>query len=154
VDTRAALAGFAEPRYLHQVRAARWGGVSKYHHYGEDGPLTATTAGHQAARADDLPEALAELPTDRPWRVHFHVPLHAEPEPPLSAATDVLAAALRALYGGARAGSPHVEVETYTWGVLPEHARPADDAGLVAGIAAELRYAHDLLVHSGLSKGD
>ncbi|HEY0641481.1 MAG TPA: metabolite traffic protein EboE [Pseudonocardiaceae bacterium] len=135
-QAREALAAFAEPRYLHQVRAG-------------------------ARPADDLPEALAELPDDRPWRVHFHVPLHWSPAPagpggtpPLTATTDVLAASLRALYGGRRALSPHVEVETYTWGVLPPHARPAGEAGLVAGIAAELRHAYDLLVHSGLSKGD
>ena len=150
---REALRGFDEPRYLHQVRASRgashWG--AKYHHYGEDGPLTAPTPGNRAA--DDLPEAFATLPADAPWRVHFHVPLHARPQPPLEATTDVLAAALRALYGGPRAGSPHVEVETYTWGVLPERERPAGDDGLVAGIAAELSFAYDLLVHSGLSKG-
>jgi sugar phosphate isomerase/epimerase len=138
VAARDALGRFVEPRYLHQVRAAA------------DGPPSAS----RPAAADDLPEAFDTLPTDRPWRVHFHVPLHATPEPPLAATTDVLAAALHALYGGQRARSPHVEVETCTWAVLPEQDRPAGSAGLVAGIAAELRYACDLLVHSGLSKGD
>jgi sugar phosphate isomerase/epimerase len=131
---RGTLASFVEPRYLHQVRA---------------GP--GHTAGIPVA-ADDLPEAFDTLPEHLPWRVHFHVPLHATPEPPLTATTDVLETALRALYRGATAGSPHVEVETYTWGVLPEQARPADDTGLVAGIAAELRYASDQLVRSGLSR--
>ena len=156
VAARHALARFAEPRYLHQVRAEQWC-ASKYRHCVEDGPLTTAITAPAAAgpaAADDLPEAFDTLPTDRPWRVHFHVPLHATPQPPLAATTDVLATALHALYGGATCASPHVEVETYTWAVLPEHARPADDAGLVAGIAAELRYAYDLLVHSGLSKGD
>lgn len=124
------LAAFAEPRYLHQTRAGR-------------------------LRADDLPEAFEHLPSGQPWRVHFHVPLHWAPQPGgLEPTTDVLASALGALYAGPRALSPHVEVETYTWGVLPPGSRPADDAGLVAGIAAELRTAHDLLVHSGLSKGE
>jgi hypothetical protein len=109
----------------------------------------AEVAGAEAA--DDLPEAFDRLPAGRPWRVHFHVPLHATPEPPLAATTDVLAAACRQLYGGAQAASPHIEVETYTWGVLPERQRPTDDATLVAGIAAELRYARDLLVQCGLS---
>jgi len=130
-EARDALAEFVEPRYLHQVRAA---------------------TGHPPAAADDLPEALDNLPDGNRWRVHFHVPLHARPAAPLTSTTDVLAAALKALYGGARALSPHVEVETYTWGVLPPDARPADDAGLVAGITAELRYAHHVLVQSGLSQ--
>jgi hypothetical protein len=137
-----ALARFVEPRYLHQVRAAP-SRASEHHHRGQ-GP----------AAADDLPEAFETLPADRPWRVHFHVPLHATPEPPLAATTDVLVAALHPLYGGERAGSPHVEVGTHTWAVLPGLERPTDDAGLVTGIAAELRYARDLLVTSGLSNGD
>jgi hypothetical protein len=37
--------------------------------------------------------------------------------------------------------APHLEVETYTWGVLPGEARP----GLVDGIAAELRATRTLL---------
>ena len=37
-----------------------------------------------------------------PWRVHFHVPLHASPEPPLTATTDVLRAGLAALARRAR----------------------------------------------------
>ena len=32
-----------------------------------------------------------------------------------------------------RRGTRHLEVETYTWTVLPPDRRPADDAGLVAG---------------------
>ena len=127
--TRAALAGFAEPRYLHQVRTARGGA------------------------ADDLPAALdGTVDGGDPWRVHFHVPLHAEPDGPLTATTGVLAASLAALYGGPSCACPHVEVETYTWGVLPPAARPVDDAGLVAGIAAEVAAARDLLLQSGLSK--
>ena len=137
-----ALARFVEPRCLHQVRAAPSRACE--HHHRAQGP----------AAADDLPEAFETLPADRPWRVHFHVPLHATPEPPLAATTDVLVAALHALYGGERAGSPHVEVETHTWAVLPGRERPTDDAGLVTGIAAELRYARDLLVTSGLSNGN
>jgi len=130
-DSSEELRQFVEPRYLHQVRAG-------------------------LRRADDLPEALDRLvDEDGPWRVHFHVPLHWSPGAgALTPTSDVLAAAAGALFRGPRSLSPHVEVETYTWGVLPPEHRPADDAGLVAGIAAELRHAHDLLVHCGLSKGE
>lgn len=112
-EGRDAVAAFAEPRYLHQVREN-----------GPDGVLM----------ADDLPEALTSLPATHPWRVHFHIPLHATPRPPLRSTTDVLLAAMAALDD-----EPHVEVETYTWTVLP-------DAGdLTDGIAAELRWARDHL---------
>lgn len=117
---RAALADFTEPRYLHQVREQ-------------------VTSGDVLA-ADDLPEALAELPGRDPWRVHFHVPLHARPAAPLSATTDVLRAALTALKSTVDK-MPHVEVETYTWSVLPETAGNGGDTALIRGIAAELRWA-------------
>jgi len=156
------LAAFAEPRYLHQVRLApadpkadpRVAPKADPRMALRVAPGSVPRMAQPAFAADDLPGALEALPDGTPWRVHFHVPLHAAPEPPLSATTDVLAATLRQLYGGARCGSPHVEVETYTWGVLPVRARPAGDDALVAGIAAELRYAYDLLVHSGLCKED
>ncbi|SFO88036.1 Xylose isomerase-like TIM barrel [Amycolatopsis arida] len=113
---REALASFAEPRYLHQVRERA-----------EDGSVLA---------ADDLPDALDRLPGRGPWRVHFHVPLHARPAPPLAATTDVLTTALAAVREHEPDRFPHVEVETYTWSVLP----PAHRQDLVTGIADELRW--------------
>ena len=115
-EGRRAIAAFAEPRYLHQVRENAPAGV---------------------LAADDLPEALEVLPAEHPWRVHFHVPLHARPAAPLTSTTDVLLAAHEAVRSD---GSPHVEVETYTWTVLP-----GPDVDLVEGIAAELRWAADHL---------
>lgn len=119
-EARAALADFAEPRYLHQVRER--------------------VASGAVLAADDLPEALTELPGRDPWRVHFHVPLHARPAAPLSATTDVLRTALSALESTVER-MPHVEVETYTWSVLPETAGNGGDTALIRGIAAELRWA-------------
>jgi sugar phosphate isomerase/epimerase len=132
--TREALARFVEPRFLHQTREA---------------------AGPRVRGTDDLDEALAgrrALPGRAPWRIHFHVPLHADPEPPLTTSRGVLAATLAELLGGAVARTHHVEVETYTWQVLPEAQRPADDAGLVAGIAAELDWARAQLRALGLEE--
>ncbi len=119
------VAEYVEPRFLHQVR---------------------TGAGEAA---DDLPEALA-AGLAGPWRVHYHVPLHAEPELPLRSTAPVLRAALDALVGGPVALSPHLEVETYTWGVLPAALRPATAQDLARGIAAELRWTRDLLTALGL----
>ncbi|GAB1818100.1 metabolite traffic protein EboE [Herbidospora sp. RD11066] len=123
---REELAAFHEERFLHQTRE-RGGGS-----------------------CDDLDEALAGLPGDDAWRVHFHLPLHADPEPPLSSTSGVLNSTLEALFGGATAVTDHVEVETYTWQVLPEDRRPQGDAGLVAGLAAELAWTRDRLVALGL----
>src|SRR4029079_11104219 len=56
-SSRAFLDGFAEPRFLHQVREV---------------------VGGHVAGADDLPDALGgALPAAAEWRVHFHVPVHA-----------------------------------------------------------------------------
>jgi sugar phosphate isomerase/epimerase len=124
---RHALADFTEPRYLHQVR--------------ERGAET-------VLMADDLPEALAELPGSDVWRVHFHVPLHARPAAPLSATTDVLRTAIEAVRSTVDI-MPHVEVETYTWSVLPETAGNGGETALIRGIAAELRWAAANLLELG-----
>ncbi|WRH26311.1 TIM barrel protein [Arthrobacter sp. JZ12] len=112
---RTALEGFAEPRYLHQVREVTEGGV---------------------LAADDLAEALDSLPAQNPWRVHFHIPLHHEPAAPLESTDEVLrrtvAAVRRASYGA----EVHLDVETYTWSVLPDST-----VGIIEGIAAEIDWA-------------
>ena len=112
------LASFDEPRFLHQVRAL-----------GDDGALLA---------ADDLPEA-HRLPSDREWRVHFHVPIHAEVVGAVGTTRSFLERAIETALASERL--PHFEVETYTWSVLPEVERPQDDVGLVRGLAEELSFA-------------
>jgi sugar phosphate isomerase/epimerase len=114
---RSSLARFDEPRFLHQVRAQL-----------DDGGLTGV---------DDLP-LCGSLPSDRPWRVHFHVPIHRELVGELGTTRPFLREALAAVAEWDTL--PHLEVETYTWSVLPPGDRPENDAGLVAGIADELRW--------------
>ncbi|MEV5890345.1 metabolite traffic protein EboE [Nonomuraea fuscirosea] len=122
----AALREYAEPRFLHQTR---------------------TPAGDAA---DDLDEALdRRLPA--PWRVHYHVPLHADPAPPLTTTIPVLREALSELAGGPEPLCDHYDVETYTWSVLPPALRPATAAGLAAGIAAELDFARTELRELGVT---
>ncbi|MFI1710498.1 metabolite traffic protein EboE [Streptomyces griseoruber] len=143
---RRALAGFAEPRFLHQTRTAPPGTGT-----GMDTGTGTDTDTRTVIGVDDLPDALAGgLDPGSPWRVHFHAPLHAAPEPPLSTTTTELTVALRELLGGPRAVCDHVEVETYTWSVLPEQLRPQDREGLVAGIAAELAWSRDRFGELGL----
>lgn len=126
--TAAALAPFAEARYVHQVRAR--------------------PAGDDRPAADDLGDVLAAdpvWPTDRPWRVHVHVPLHATPAPPLRATTEVLLGAVSAVLEAPHGAEAHLDVETYTWTVLPDSLQPDS---LVDGIAAELRWAANHLAHA------
>ncbi|MFD9117005.1 metabolite traffic protein EboE [Streptomyces bottropensis] len=127
----AALRRLAEPRFLHQTRTATR----------QEAP--------DVRGVDDLPDALdGGLPTDTgPWRVHFHAPLHADPEPPLRTTADQLTQVLAGLLGGASADCDHIEVETYTWSVLPE---PPTD--LPGGIVAELAWARDRLTGLGLEE--
>ena len=112
---RDALLAYVEPRYLHQTfaRAA-------------DGSLH---------RAVDLTADLIADPAwhaRRPWRIHYHVPVDAERIGPLRTTRGDLERALAAI--GRLDSAPHLEVETYTWPVLPG----ADPVDLAAGITREL----------------
>lgn len=121
---RAALKRYVEPRYLHQT-------------------LARSSTG-QIARAIDLTEQLvtdpgADFLAAPAWRVHFHVPVNAERLGPLGTTRSALGDALAAV--AALDYAPHLEVETYTWEVLPG-AGPAD---LVRGLTDELVATAELL---------
>jgi sugar phosphate isomerase/epimerase len=109
-DALAALGAFDEPVYLHQVIVGGPRGVGR--------------------RFGDLPEALAWARPLAPsargaeWRVHFHVPLHAAVPPPLGDTRAALAGVFDFLARDP-AACPHLEMETYTWAVLPEGLRAA-----------------------------
>ncbi|MBX9582618.1 MAG: metabolite traffic protein EboE [Gemmataceae bacterium] len=110
----AALRRYVEPRYLHQTFARFPDGLRMF---------------------ADLPEFLerdALIPAAEVVRVHFHVPVDADRLGPLGTTKPAVAEALAAVAGLSYA--PHVEVETYTWEVLPG-AGPGD---LVEGLAREL----------------
>ena len=111
------LAGFAEDIYFHQV-------VAK----GADGVLT---------RYRDLPDALAaaargETAGDAEWRIHFHVPLHCPPTTLFDTTADQLQAAI-GVVGANPALCSHVEMETYTWEVLPGEMKQRDVVDQLAG---------------------
>jgi len=65
---------------------------------------------------------------DCEWRVHFHVPVFLEELDGFSSTQAFVREALALHRQQAR--TPHLEVETYTWAVLPAHARaaPIEDA--------------------------
>ena len=117
-EARLALAAFDEPVYLHQVSARL-----------SDGRHLVTT---------DLPEALAS-PTAlaaEEWRVHFHIPVYAQPEAPLGSTAAHLDGLARWLHAHPRA-CRHFEVETYTFAALPANLRGASVEEM---LAAEMRW--------------
>ena len=128
---RRALAAYAEPRYLHQTFAGR--------RDGDGWKVAAKAADLTAELCEDPP---AEFAAADVWRTHFHVPLGREDlGGGLRTTRDDLRFALGAV--AALPYAPHLEVETYTWPVLPgeEHSREH----IVDGIAAELAAAADLV---------
>jgi sugar phosphate isomerase/epimerase len=126
-EGRRALANYVEPRYLHQTKAR----------LADDRVLTAL----------DLDQALTDprqefLSANR-WRVHFHVPVDAELLGPLKTTRTELREALQAVKGLSYA--PHLEVETYTWEVLPD----SQAVDLVDGLTRELTATRGLLNEVG-----
>jgi hypothetical protein len=96
---RKAIETFDEPVYLHQV-VARNNDLSKTHY-------------------PDLPEAIADWNENQEeWRVHFHVPLFIESYGMLDSTQSEIVKTL-AIHQK-KPFSTFLEVETYTWGVLPE----------------------------------
>ena len=121
---REALARYAEPRYLHQTLARSRNGQV----------LRLVDLSSQAALEPDADFLDAER-----WRVHFHVPVDAERLGPLGTTRGDLKRALAAV--ASLDYAPHLEVETYTWEVLPDGAA----ADLVGGLTRELQATHALL---------
>lgn len=123
-EAAALLRRFDDGIYLHQVVQRR-----------PDGSLR---------RPLDLPEALATLPADpagHEWRVHCHVPVFHEHLGRLGTTQFVLRDVL--VHQREEGISPHLEVETYTWDVLPPELRRD---GLDAAIARELSWVRERLL--------
>lgn len=125
-----ALKAYAEPRYLHQTFARFSDGTTRSR-------LDLSLEDLTRSPADDFLKAEA-------WRVHFHVPVYATSLGPLRTTRSDLQAALRAV--AALDYAPHLEVETYTWPVMPgQSGSSAGSGSLAQRIADELQSAADLL---------
>ena len=126
------LREFEEGVYFHQVLVGDCGRVSH--------------------RFRDLPEALAWARAGKEgpgaeWRVHFHVPLHTDPESCFGDTRDHLGGLL-ALLGEEPGWCRHFEFETYTWEVLPPSLRSRD---VVEQLVAEYRWCLGELARFGLA---
>jgi hypothetical protein len=92
----------------------------------------------------DLPDAVAAFRdgrADGEWRIHCHVPLFLSDLGEIGSTRADLVATLAALRQKSR--SSHLEVETYTWDVLPDHLRTGSKA---ADIAREISFCKKELV--------
>jgi hypothetical protein len=121
VAVRQGFAACNEPVYLHQVVAKQ-----------ADGSLL---------RYPDLPEALADFdrPTVQEWRAHFHVPIFLSDFGSLQSTRQDISEVLALQQE--RPVTQHLEVETYTWEVLPDEMRlPLEES-----IIRELQWVKDEL---------
>ena len=129
------LKQFADDIYLHQVVARDETGSRTIY---RDLPDALAFANHQSATGDwQLPE----------WRIHFHVPLHAPAAPPFANTNDHSLGVLDVL-----AGDPllceHLEMETYTWEVLPPELKSQT---VVEQLAGEYEWTLARLKERGLA---
>lgn len=108
LQTVNAFAGFDEPLYLHQV--------------------VAKTASGDITRYRDLGHALNAVTNDeQEWRSHFHVPVFLDDFDVLGSTQDDIVAVLT--LNQQRQLTAHLEVETYTWQVLPmEYQLPIEES--------------------------
>ncbi len=109
------LGQFNDPVYLHQVKTQQ-----------PDGAIVAYS---------DLPDALASPIVDEDtWRVHCHIPLYYREQDGIGTTADLLTPDLmRELF----AASHHLEIETYTFDVLPADMRKR---GVQASIIEEFNW--------------
>jgi hypothetical protein len=79
----------------------------------------------------------------REWRTHFHVPVFLDDLGPFRTTRFALEQALDR--HRARPQSTHLEIETYTWDVLPEHLKSGD---ITDYVVRELEFVRDRLTGS------
>jgi len=131
----AALESFADDIYLHQV-------------------VSRDDAGH-FTRFRDLPDALrsktesGNQKSDEEWRIHFHIPLHSLKTDLFDNTTDHLLGALDLLAQNPQICS-HLEMETYTWEVMPEEMK---NLNVVDQLVAEYEWTLQRLAERNLFKG-
>ena len=134
-ETLSTLESFVEEVYLHQVIVIKNEEV--------------------VCRIKDLDEAL--LRAKEPgfergdeWRIHFHAPLHSSPSELLQ---DTKFQVFETMDWLAQNESVcnHLEMETYTWEVLPPHLR---DDSVIDQVAKEYKWTLDQFAARGINRVD
>jgi hypothetical protein len=106
VDTVAELERYADTIYLTQTTQLRDGKITRF------------------LGIEDAVAAWRANPGPCEWRTHFHVPVFLDDLGPFRTTRFAIEDALRV--HAAAPVSDHLEIETYTWDVLPEHLKDAD----------------------------
>lgn len=120
---------FQDPVYLHQTRIVDSGGILR--------------------KWDDLPDALDSDSLHDPWTVHFHIPVFLEELPGglRSANAELLAVIEHLRHTPSLCGA--LEIETYSYNVLPEFAR---SRSVEDSMAREMRWLLEKLEHGTTSE--
>ena len=128
------LSAFADEVYLHQVIARLENGSLR--RWKDLAPAIA------AAVASTASDTIGEE-----WRVHFHVPLQCELADALNTTSDHVIGVIDLL--AAEPGlCSHLEMETYTWAVLPEFLKSRD---VVDQLVSEYQWTLARLAERGLA---
>jgi len=96
---------------------------------------------HRYLNLEDAFAAWAEDPGPREWRTHFHVPVFLDDLGDFTTTRFAIEDALR--FHKENKLSPHLEIETYTWDVLPAHLKTGD---IVDYVVMELDWVRSQLL--------
>ncbi|BEP15903.1 metabolite traffic protein EboE [Acidothermaceae bacterium B102] len=119
----AELGRFTDTIYLSQTSEVRDGVLTRY------------------LNLEDAIAAYRADPGPREWRTHFHVPVFLDDLGPFRTTRFGVQEAL--LVHAAKPQSTHLEIETYTWDVLPDHLKTGD---IIDYVVRELEFVRDTLL--------
>ena len=124
-DTAARLEPFADAVYLHQVVEDGAGSLRRY---------------------PDLADALSRAvdAAAREWRIHFHVPLFTRSYDRFESTQDYVRDVIRTVLR--TSATRHLEIETYTWDVLP--------AGLKRDLLESIAREYEWVLSTVAERGD
>ncbi len=122
-ETVDAMREFADTVYLTQTVERRNGQLTRF------------------LNLEDAFEAWERDPGPREWRTHFHVPVFLDDLGAFKTTRFAIEDALK--FHRENKLSPQLEIETYTWDVLPDHLKTGD---IVDYVTRELEWVRDQLL--------
>jgi len=126
-----ALRKFADTVYLTQTVEKRNGQITRY------------------LNLEDAFEAWEKDPGPREWRTHFHVPVFLDDLGDFKTTRFAIEDALA--FHKKNKLSPQLEIETYTWDVLPDHLKTGD---IIDYVVMELEWVQQQLLGAKAAQGE